>query len=168
MNIQNLNIVRKLYNSLQLSKEFDFEYFQDAANNSLRETPWFLIGGIKQSFLQGEIVKQLPRFRYDGKQHKIYKLLILHFTGQPINGTRYEAIGSSDDMNPWNWRRASRLSRELELKHGALDSLPARVSDEDIVDLVDFIKESGSAEGLEDYYTSLEIARAKEIINSEA
>ena len=164
MTIQNLSIVRRLYSSLELSNTHSFDSFLNAENNELREQPWLIKGGTKNHFRNGQLIRQVPRFRFNGKQYKLYRMLIIHFLNGSVEKTRYQPQGSHDDMNPWNWKKAGTL---LEAPHAPLDNLPARVSDEDISDLVDFIKESGSAKGLEEYYTTLEIDRAMEIIDSE-
>ena len=119
----------------------------------------------QKPWLLHEIVpyaSKIPQVMCNGKRLLIHRVLFSYFRKFPIKNFQITTNGSINNINPWTWELHRVNSHPYTDDH--IDE-PQIVFEEDLADLVEYIKDAQTLEGLDEFYTALEIERACKIAN---
>lgn len=161
--------LERMFNSLKISEEYCFADFLLGELNDLK---WLLKDPEQETFrkVKGEFVKYKirPRFTFKGKQDYLHRQLYRHFISDNIKRTKLYPTNGEDNYNPHHWKKG----KQKPVKPISINT-PPKTIDSELQDLVDEIKrrklrgETNVWEGVEELFTPLEIAQAKELIDAE-
>lgn len=159
--------IERMFNRLTLSDKHTIVEFLVGDLNHLE---WKLKTPVRETLykrgLHYQKVRHRPRVVYNGKKDYLNRQLYRYFISADIEGQILEPRDSRDNYNPTNWR----LGKEMK-KPVSVETTPT-VIDPEVYDLVEELKRRKIAGedmwlGVEEMYTKLEIAQAKEILNDE-
>ena len=163
--------LEKMFNMLDISEEHEFTDFVLGNLNHLSWRPKVPVE--KLYARRGDKMvrtRKRPRATYKGRRDYLHRQLYRHFISDEIEGITLIPKQGREDYNPFHWKLGNDPTPAMPL---TVNTAPKAI-DQELQDLLDELRrrtlrgDPDIWEGVDEIFTSLEIAQAREILDDES